>query len=100
MTVLSKPERIKRPFAVDFAFTKQVSRAKGANEGDLVLSGYASTWVQDRDGDWVDPAAFDNSLKDYLSKNPMMLYQHDQKKPLGQITEALYKVGGQYRRSM
>lgn len=63
------------------------SKAVG-KKGDLILRGYASTWVEDRDGEYVDPKAFDGSLPLYLAKNPIMLWQHNHDWPLGQITKA------------
>lgn len=79
----------KAPFHVDFPFTKLVlPEEKAGKSGVIEIRGYASTWVEDRDGEFVHPHAFDKSLPDYLSKNPMILWQHDMEKPLGQMIEA------------
>jgi len=69
----------------DFPFTfKLVSE----ESGDLELNGYASTWVKDRDDEWVDPDAYATSLDNYLSKNPMVLYQHNMEWPVGTCQNA------------
>lgn len=71
-------------FHVDIPFTKAVTTEKG----DLELVGYASTWVKDRDGERIDPHAFDDTIETYLSKNPIVLWQHNHDCPLGTITAA------------
>lgn len=55
-------------------------------KGDVQTSGYASTWVKDRDDEYVHPNAFDETLEPFLAKNPMMLWQHDTNFPLGNYT--------------
>ena len=77
-------KQVKRKFAIDVPFTKGLE----AESGDLELTGYASTWVQDRDGDYMDPKAFDDSLEIYLSKNPILLWQHNMRQAIGQVLEA------------
>lgn len=77
-----KTEREK--FHVDIPFTKAVTTEKG----DLELVGYASTWVKDRDGERIDPKAFDDTIENYLSKNPIVLWQHNHDCPLGTIASA------------
>lgn len=82
-------------FKVDFPFTKTLPEDEKAKQaGDLILRGYASTWVEDRDGEFVDPSAFDKSLPAYMSKNPIILWQHDQKFPFGQMKEAFVDQNG------
>jgi HK97 family phage prohead protease len=76
-------------FTVDIPFTKTLPDDEKARQaGDLILRGYASTWVEDRDGEYVDPGAFDESLPKYLAKNPIILWQHEQKMPIATATEA------------
>lgn len=82
-------------FKVDFPFTKTLPDDEKARQaGDLILRGYASTWVEDRDGEFVDPGAFDKSLPLYLEKNPIVLWQHDQKMPIAKATEAMVDNNG------
>lgn len=82
-------------FKVDFPFTKTLpDDEKSRQAGDLILRGYASTWVEDRDGEFVDPAAFDKSLPLYLEKNPIILWQHDQRMPIAKTTKAFVDDNG------
>lgn len=80
-----KPEikREREEFHVDIPFTK----ASSGEKGDLELVGYASTWVKDRDGERIDPHAFDDTIEAYLAKNPIVLWQHNHDCPLGSITK-------------
>jgi len=82
-------------FKVDFPFTKTLPEDEKAKQaGDLLLRGYASTWVEDRDGEFVDPGAFDKSLPAYMQKNPIILWQHNQAYPFGQMKEAFVDGNG------
>lgn len=81
----SRRDLVAKEFWVDTPFTKAV---EDAQKGDLILKGYASTWGLDRDQEYVDPRAFDNSLAPYLEKNPIVLWQHNPMWPLGQVREA------------
>lgn len=62
---------------------------KELGNGTLVIEGYASTWMKDRDGDEIVRTAFDKTLPDYLENNPVLLKDHDRTKVLGQITKAV-----------
>lgn len=53
-------------------------------DGELYISGYANTIDKDRYGDIVLPSAFD--MDNYV-KNPILLLQHDHKKPIGKVVE-------------
>lgn len=91
MVVLAtQPKRQRLRFAVDIPFTKQFT----GDKGDLELVGYASTWVEDRDGEYVDPRAFDKSLEQYLATNPIVLWQHNQDWPFGRVLEARVDANG------
>ena len=48
---------------------------------------YASTKDKDRMNDIVEPTAFENTLKQYMT-NPIVLLQHDMDKPIWNVTEA------------
>lgn len=48
---------------------------------------YASTKDKDRMNDIVEPTAFENTLKQYMT-NPIVLLQHDMDKPIGNVVEA------------
>ena len=48
---------------------------------------YASTKDKDRMNDVVEPTAFEETLKQYMT-NPIVLLQHDMDKPIGNVIEA------------
>lgn len=48
---------------------------------------YASTKDKDRMNDIVEPTAFENTLKQYMT-NPIVLLQHDMDKPIWNVIEA------------
>ena len=84
------------PFRVSFPFTKfaadegqELKTAGGldikAVTGDLLLRGYANTWGVDRDFEAIAPGAFDASMPNFLSKNPILLWQHNPDWPMGQV---------------
>src|SRR5437588_5908482 len=60
-------------------------RSLDDEKGTLRLSGYASTWTLDRDGEKVAPDAYDGSFDAYLSNNPILLYQHNPDWPIGRV---------------
>lgn len=89
-TALLEAKKEREKFFVDVPFTK----AATSSTGELELVGYASTWVKDRDGERIDPHAFDDTIEEYLSKNPIVLWQHDHNCPLGYIKEAIVDENG------
>lgn len=89
--------RTREKLFLDVAFTKAPSvELDGGGSGDLVLSGYASSWGVDRDGESVAKGAFDASLPGYLSSNPICLWQHDMNCPIGTVTSARTDATGLY----
>ena len=48
---------------------------------------YASTKDKDRMNDIVEPSAFEDTIKQYMT-NPIVLLQHDMDKPIGTVIEA------------
>ncbi len=58
-----------------------------SDNGRRMIEGYASTRDLDRTGDVVQPGAFAESLKDYLS-NPVVTYMHDWSNPIGKVIDA------------
>lgn len=78
-----------REFWTDFPFTKQAASGDQAGPDDVIrVDGYASTWVEDRDLERVHPSAFDDTLESYMSKNPIMLWQHNHDWPIGTVVDA------------
>lgn len=89
------PEEGESKFYVDAPFVRQLvtddmKAEDGAPDphqpGDIKTRGYASTWVKDRDEEYVHPSAFDETLDPFFAKNPLMLWQHDMDWPLGKYT--------------
>ena len=59
-----------------------------AKKGEGVLiEGFASTRDLDRGGDVVEPAAFENSLGEFMA-NPVVTYMHDWSNPVGRVVQA------------
>lgn len=85
-------------FYVDAPMQRTVVDAKDgdSNAGDIITKGYGSTWVQDRDEEYVHPNAFDDTLTPFLEKNPMMLWQHNMDWPLGNFKKAWTDDWGLY----
>jgi HK97 family phage prohead protease len=86
------------PFAKAGTLDEDRGEVKGVKveKGDLILKGYASTFAPDRDGEQVVPEAFDNTLKDYLENNPIVLWQHNMDWPIGVVTKAETDETGLY----
>jgi HK97 family phage prohead protease len=100
------------PFFVDFPFTRSIVATEGAKQladfndairgkgfdpvktGDLELRGYASTWVMDRDQEYISPRAFDKHLEPFLRDNPILLWQHQRQQPVGQVLEGETDANG------
>jgi len=78
------------------ALSYDFNLARKSVTGDdvLVISGIASNWDLDRDGDKMNIKAFDRSLKRYMSTNPIVLYAHRYSMPMGKTTKAEVKADG------
>lgn len=59
---------------------------------------YASTKDKDRMNDVVEPTAFEETLKQYMT-NPIVLLQHDMDKPIGNVVEASIDEKGLFIRA-
>ena len=63
-------------------------------EGDLHISGMASTIDKDRVGDIIEAEAWEKGgLKDYLN-NPVILFNHDYNQPIGKAVMVETNNGG------
>lgn len=58
-----------------------------SDKGRRLIEGYASTRDLDRTGEIVEPGAFGDSLKDYMT-NPVVTYMHDWSNPIGKVVDA------------
>jgi len=69
---------------------------KSAEDDKLIVEGYAATFYnRDRQGDIIDPHAFDESIQAYM-QNPVLLAFHDKKRPIGLVKEAHIDEKGLY----
>lgn len=66
-------------------FFQMELKAVENRDNALVIEGFASTPDVDRHKDIVEPSAFDAALEMY-KKNPVLLFQHDQNRPVGNVT--------------
>ena len=66
--------------------TKAFSEVKEADNDEVLIEGYASTKDVDRYQDVVKPSAFKDAIE-WFMKNPIMLLQHNQEKPIWIFTE-------------
>src|SRR5215471_11719451 len=89
--VWRKPHTDEEKFYADVPFMRTLvdgkgpidtSEIPGAQKGDIITRGYGSTWMEDRDKEFVSPSAFDETLPIFLKTNPMMLWQHNMDWPL------------------
>lgn len=70
-----------------YYFQMESKAAPVTDGGDVFIEGYASTPDVDRYGDVVEPEAFTNALPLFM-KNPVVLYQHDEHRPVGTVESA------------
>lgn len=74
----------------------KVKEDTGAEAGKTIeIEGYASTNDIDRYGDIVNPMAFEDTVKQFMT-NPVMLLQHDHNKRIGDFTELTIDENGLY----
>jgi len=78
------------PLTYDF----DLDRKSVTGDDTLVISGIASNFDLDRDGERMAVKAFDRSLKKYLSTNPIVLFAHRYSMPMGRTTKAEVKADG------
>lgn len=60
---------------------------KTEDDGELKITGYASTKDTDRVGDVIQPDAWKKGGLDNFSKNPIILFNHKYDQPIGRATE-------------
>ena len=66
---------------------KSVKEITDGENKSYEIEWYASTKDKDRMNDVVEPTAFEDTLKQYMT-NPIVLLQHDMDKPIGNVVEA------------
>lgn len=73
------------------ASTKQFGIQEASSEDGIYIEGYASTPIMDRDRDIIPVDAVD--FEEY-KLNPIVLYQHDRKQPIGKVEEIVKRPDG------
>ena len=61
-----------------------------------VIKGFASTPTKDRYDDVVDPTAFEDTIQKNYRKNPIILFQHKNDRPIGKATHMSISEKGLY----
>lgn len=70
-----------------FEFGIKAVDVQEQEDGTLVLEGYASDFLTDRDMEAFEPGAFERGLKAFMA-NPILLYHHKPSDQLGVVREA------------
>ena len=66
-------------------FGNNIKAFKDEADGRLYITGYANTVTKDRAKEIVVAQAWNKGMDNY-KKNPVLLFQHDQNKPIGTVT--------------
>jgi len=69
------------------------TKTLSTNDEYVEIEGYANYLSKDRDGDIVIPSGIDLS---HYEKNPIVLYQHNQKEPCGKVVNIELRPNGLY----
>lgn len=77
---------------------KSVKEIIDGDNKSYEIEWYASTKDKDRMNDVVEPTAFEETLKQYMT-NPIVLLQHDMDKPIGNVVEASIDEKGLFIRA-
>ena len=81
-------------------FNESKSYESGEEQVGTVIKGYASTPTLDRYNDVVEPSAFRESIKKNYKKNPIILFQHKDDRPIGKATFMSIDEKGLYIEAM
>ena len=82
---MSAPYATEAPFRWDFELERK--SIQETPSGDVIVSGYASTWDEDRMLEAFEPGAFSAGWQRFLSTNPQVLWMHDYETPLGVVED-------------
>lgn len=72
---------------MDYDFNLSDEHVRVADDGSLIVSGWASNWDVDRVGDQVTRDAMTKALGKYM-RNPVVLWNHKYDQPAGVVTKA------------
>lgn len=66
------------------------------DDGKIFIEGYANTTTKDRGRDFIYAEAWEKNTLEAFMKNPILLYMHDSRNAVGQVTELSATEGGLY----
>ena len=82
--------------AIKAGLTFDVKSTKDADDGMIKIKGIANAPIRDSVGDIIPVSTWTkDTIKEFM-KNPMVLYQHDSRTPIGKVTEAKATDEGLY----
>jgi HK97 family phage prohead protease len=70
-----------------FEFGLKAVNVEEDDNGDLILEGYASDFLTDRDEEAFEPRALQKAIDAFMA-NPVLLYHHQPSRQLGVVEEA------------
>lgn len=79
-----------------FTYDWEIKSVTAATDGTLTLKGYGNTWGLDRDGETTHRKAFDHTLEEFLTGNPILLYNHKEGQEIGTVVVARPDAKGLY----
>ena len=77
-----------------FSLISSFDKIKAADDGSVVIRGYASTPDFDRAGDVIQTGAWDKGGLANFKANPIILFNHDYDRPIGKATEVITSSDG------
>lgn len=97
MTFVTNPDGTQvAEFQFGFSLDAKAVEAVEADDGSVLISGYAADFDLDRQDEAFEPGAFETGLKAYLTSNPILLYHHKSDTALGQVTSAIIDSKGMF----
>jgi HK97 family phage prohead protease len=83
----------------DFGFTlDSKAMVEEADDGTIIIEGYASDFGLDRQDEAFEPGAFEEGIKSFMD-NPVLLYHHKTDTALGQVEKLVPKPQGLWVRA-
>ena len=86
---------------VDFAFDFELAR-KSITEtpsGDVIVEGWATTYDEDLMDEAFEPGCWEKGVRDWLHRNPQVLFQHSYDVPLGLVEDVRLEKKGMWIRA-
>ncbi len=71
----------------EYDFVVEGKAVEDPDDGSLIVEGYATGFKEDRQNEAFEPGAFEEGMKAYMAKNPVILYHHKKDFALGHMLE-------------